>query len=88
MTRRIFRYEVPIDGKTHEIRLASDPVFIFCRSLLTIEFWVIDRSDGPERSRFFTVIGTGSDMPPNGTYVGTAVAPDGAYVWHLIEEGL
>ena len=86
MSERIFRYEVPVDDEVHEIRLSGDPVAVFCREHGVVEFWAtVAHKDADGRARLFTVVGTGHSFPSFGKYIGTAVAPGGYLVWHLIE---
>lgn len=85
--RRIFRYEVPVDDMVHEIHGAGTPLAVGCRDPRVVEFWAINDSDVLPMPRFFTVVGTGHSLDrlrcPR--HRGTAVAPGGALVWHLIE---
>ena len=81
----IFRYEVLVDGGTHEI-WCSAPLFVASRSHRDIvEFWACP--DGPDAQlRRFTVVGTGHPLPAAAhVYRGTAIADGGALVWHLLE---
>lgn len=86
MTNRIFRYEVPVDGRWHIV--TSGPVLhVGCRDEDFVEFW----ADAPEEgvvaeTRHFRVFGTGHPMPDGLVYVGTAVAPGDRYVWHLVSD--
>lgn len=81
--RRIFRYEVPVNGSIY--RHAAGPIHaVGCRELEVVEFWALADPDAPKRS--FIVVGTGHPLPDGVVHVhGAAVAPGGQLVWHLIE---
>lgn len=82
----IFRYEVPVDDAVHEHWLSPGPVLaVGCRDRTVVEFWTVYDPDTAGNARRFLVVGTGHPLPRRWTYVGTAVAPGGALVWHLIE---
>lgn len=86
MASYIYRYEVPVDGKDHEFVLHGSPLHVGCRDYDRVEFWAVYRdgsSDGPLRR--FQVVGTGHELPKGARYIGTAPAPGGTLVWHLIE---
>lgn len=88
MTVRIFRYEVPVDYKPHNFQLHGDPLAVGCRDLGVVEFWAAHHDGHSGRLRSFVVVGTGQALPQTGpgrSHWGTAVAPGGALVWHLIE---
>jgi hypothetical protein len=86
MTRRIFRYEVPVDDQPHSFVLTTMPMSVGCRDPRIVEFWAINNDADEGRSRTFIVVGTGHPLPERirGQW-GTAVAPGGQLVWHLIE---
>lgn len=87
MTQRIFRYEVPVDDRWHVIR-SGQPLHVACRQLDTVEFWAVS-SDDPNvhiEERHFRVYGTGHPAPDELAYVGTAIAPGGHLVWHLMAD--
>lgn len=81
----IHRFEVPVDGEWHTIRLTGGPIFVACREIHVVEFWA--RSADPKFSvdRIFRVFGTGHAITNPARYVGTAIAPGGRLVWHLME---
>lgn len=86
MTARIYRYRVPVDDQVHTVELNGTPCHVGCRDASEVEFWAIHRDGVQLRSRQFTVVGTGHPMPPDPCRLwGTAVAPGGHYVWHLVE---
>lgn len=101
LATRIYRYEVPVDDQVHEFRLHGSPLSVGCRKADVVEFWAVHLDDdemqrvlSPGREmppRRFRVVGTGHPIPERmplhdgWRYIGTAVAPGGALVWHLIE---
>ena len=84
MTGQIFRYEVPVDDRWHEIAGCGTPLHVDCRDPWTVEFWAWQREDLPARR--FRVFGTGQLIPDGTHYRGTTIAPGGQLVWHLIEQ--
>jgi hypothetical protein len=85
VTDVIYRYEVPVDDGAHPIALPGRIVHVGCRDPRVVEFWAL-HSAVPARERFFTVVGTGHPVPEGfTTHIGTAVAPGGQLVWHLLE---
>ena len=69
----------------HEFVLTGDVLAVGCRNVEPMEFWVIELSSTVRRTCRFLVVGTGHPLPPGAKYVGTAVAPGGGLVWHLME---
>jgi len=87
MSARIFRYEVPVDDQWHEVKLLGNPLAVGCREVAVVEFWARAYDDGSVGyRRRFMVVGTGHPFPSHLRYWGTAVAPGGSLVWHLLEE--
>lgn len=85
---RIFRHEVPVDDRAHVFELHGDPLAVACRRTNTVEFWALHDDDGPGLKRWFRVAGTGQPVEPRRgrrLHWGTAVAPGGQLVWHLVE---
>ena len=81
---RILRYEVPVDGKWHLLTGHSEPLHVECRNKDIVEFWAWEL-DGPDVTpTAYSVFGTGHPVNEPCSYVGTAVAPGGYYVWHLM----
>lgn len=87
MSASIFRYEVPVDDQWHEVALRGDVLAVGCRVPTVVEFWARYSDDSPAVFRRFLVVGTGHPLPDNARYHGTAVAPGGHLVWHLLEAG-
>lgn len=82
--QRIIRWVVPVDDQPHAFPMNGAIVHVASRSVDTVTFWTID-SGGPKRDRTFQVVGTGQPFAEHWKYVGTALAADGALVWHLME---
>lgn len=83
MADAIYRYEVPVDDRWHEIGGCGTPLHIDCRDPRIVEFWAWRREDLP--ARHFRVYGTGHPIPDGAKYHGTTIAPGGHLVWHLLE---
>lgn len=83
MPGRIFRFEVPVDDRWHEITGCSTPLHVGCRDPRVVEFWAWQRDDLP--ARHLRVYGTGHPIPDGTHYRGTATAPGGGLIWHLVE---
>ncbi|WP_435610065.1 DUF7352 domain-containing protein [Streptomyces sp. C10-9-1] len=83
MSGQIFRYEVPVDDQWHAVPGCSTPLHVACRDLRVVEFWAWARPDLPDRE--LRVFGTGHAVPDVAEYRGTALAPGGQLVWHLLE---
>ena len=82
--KRVLRYTVPVDGGAHYFDLSGAVVHVACRQPDAVELWAVE-SGGPTVKREFTVVGTGHPYPDHWKHVGTALAADGALVWHLME---
>lgn len=88
MSASIFRYEVPVDDQWHEFALRGDVLAVGCRVPTVVEFWARHDDDEPPTVRRLAVVGTGHPLPDGvGRHHGTAVAPGGHLVWHLLEAG-
>lgn len=84
-TRAIFRYEVPVDDEFHHFDLSGEIVAVGCRQAGAVEFWAYRLEGGETVNVGLIVVGTGHELPPYTHHVGTAVAPGGSLVWHLME---
>lgn len=84
MADTIWRYEIPVDDRWHPLQLSGEILHVDCRNMRTIEVWAL-HTDEPAETRSFRVYGTGQPMPDNLDHVGTALAPGGQLVWHLME---
>jgi hypothetical protein len=81
----IHRFEVPVDGQWHWIGGCSTPRYVACRRTDVVEFWAWVIPSMPERP--YRVYGTGEPIEDVTDYIyqGTAIAPGGQLVWHLIQ---
>jgi hypothetical protein len=84
LRQTIYRYEVPVDDRWHPLQLSGRIVHVDCRNARAVEVWAL-HSGGPVVTRSFRVYGTGHELPPDVQHVGTAIAPGGQLVWHLVE---
>jgi hypothetical protein len=82
--RAILRVSIPVDARWHTVELGGPIVHVATRELHEVEVWFLNDPQVEPISRRFTVVGTGHDTQ-GGTHVGTAIAPGGALVWHLVE---
>lgn len=88
MTYRIYRYEVPVDDRWHT-HTCGPPLHVACRHAGVVEFWA--QPLDPDADEFvdeqrFRVYGTGHDIPEEALHAGTALAPGGQLVWHLVTD--
>jgi hypothetical protein len=87
--RTVYRFEVPVDDKTHEFELSpqgkwADISKVENVRIDRIEFWAELDLDNLVTRRF-QVIGTGHLAPEDGWYIGTAPRNPAGLVWHLYE---
>lgn len=80
----IYRYEVPVDDRWHPLQLSGEVLHVDCRNARVVELWAMHH-EGPKAVRSFRVYGTGHPLPDGVDYIGTAIAPGGQLVWHLVE---
>lgn len=93
-TARMLRYEVPVDDQWHTIDVPAMTRIqhLASRNPQVVEFWAeqwepLEGEEPLTRPRTFRVYGTGHPYDPrNLDYKGTALAADGALVWHLFEQ--
>lgn len=83
--KTIHRYEVPVDGQWHEHKLTGHILHVECRNIDVIEFWAHHIEGNPAETVQLRVYGTGHDIPIASVYCGTAIAPGGQLVWHLVQ---
>jgi hypothetical protein len=84
-TTRILRIEVPVDDEWHIARVPSTPILhVNCRQANLVEFWIREAETSAEGVTAFRVYGTGQPTPASARYEGTAIAPGGRLVWHLL----
>lgn len=87
MTRRIWKYEVPVDDAWHKHYLPKPAKIVHVATqpggfpgYHTVTFWAeVDPDSRFTVRRSFRVYGTGQDV--SGRHIGTAF--DGPFVWHL-----
>ena len=84
MADAIYRYEVPVDDRWHPLQLSGRIVHVGCRNMHAVEVWAL-ATDSPTVTRSVRVYGTGQPLPPDVQHRGTAIAPGGQLVRHLIE---
>lgn len=80
----IYRHEVPVDDRWHPLQLSGEILHVGCRNMHVVEVWA-RHTDDPVVTRSFRVYGTGQPLPPDIQHIGTAIAPGGQLVWHLME---
>lgn len=90
MTRRIFKYRIPIDDQHHDIP-PGDIVHVGHQpgdsEAVMVWAWHEDAPTGDTRVRRVLVVGTGHEVPWWANhYHGTAIDPLGL-VWHLVGPG-
>lgn len=86
-TAQILRYEVPVDDRWHTIILPGPIVHVATRRPEVVEVWATTDGFGSQEHEM-RVYGTGHPYPVGDVHhVGTAIAADGALVWHLIQRG-
>lgn len=79
---RVLRYEIPVDDQVHHLVLCGPTLHVATRHMDTVEMWCQD--EGLARQVALTVVGTGHPWPDGAFYLGTAIVPGGALVWHLL----
>lgn len=81
--KRIYRYEVPVDDRWHDVPCAWPVLAVGCRREDAVEFWA-HPAQGDTPAHRLRVYGTGHPIDDDTQYVGTAVTPGGDLVWHLM----
>lgn len=51
-----------------------------------VYLWALVDRDAPQHMRNLGYFATGEEIPDGVNYVGTAIASNGAFVWHVFEE--
>ena len=82
--RAMFRYVVPVDDGSYEVRLTGEPFKVAAADVDRIEFWAEHDDDAGESDRWFRAFGTGQPLPPGARWIGTCNRISGL-VWHLYE---
>ncbi|WP_030188056.1 DUF7352 domain-containing protein [Streptomyces violaceorubidus] len=88
----IHRTELPIDDRPHGIDLTGEILHTAVRRPGAVDVWYQPRPDSMEpMRRSFQIVGTGQPIPTHlgfdviGSHRGTAISPDGQWVWHVLE---
>lgn len=88
----IHRAELPIDDRPHGIDLTGEILHTASRRPGALDVWYQARPAGMDpMRRSFQIVGTGQPIPAHlglylhSTHAGTAITPDGALVWHVLE---
>ena len=79
---RVLKWTVPVDDQWHPIG-AGDVVHVACQmdGPFSVQVWTLEADNLEMRSA--CVFGTGQPLPDRVTHLGTALANQGALVWHL-----
>jgi len=89
MSRRMFRYSVPIDDEPHAFSLTGQPVAVAAREhgnfYTEAEFWAEHDDSVSTASRYVQVFGTGHPLPDDARWIGTCPRTADGLVWHLYE---
>jgi hypothetical protein len=90
MTVRMYRYEIRVDDREQTLRLKGEIRHVALKpdTIDLVEIWAEHDYLTPESVRTFRVFGTGHEIPPGLTYVGTtgrAYGYPSGFVWHLYE---
>lgn len=98
MSRRVFRYVVPVDDQPHAFYLVSNVRVLHVAAQAftaetvssdsnhAVEFWVEDYGgDLLTIRRTFQVFGTGQPLPDGAQWRGTCDRLPSGLVWHLYE---
>jgi len=93
MTRRVFRYVVPVDDRSHAIKVGTIrhvaanryPTAPGEEPTHVVEFWAEDSGSQDAPERHFQVYGTGHELPGDARWKGTCDRTDDGLVWHLFE---
>lgn len=87
MTRRIWKYEVPVGGKRVLVMPKGAKILrVGSASTETgVTFWADVDDHGEVEARVFIVHGTGHEIPRDHMYVGTVPLAEYGLVWHLFE---
>lgn len=84
----IHRAELPINDRPHGIDLTGDILHAAVRRPGTVDVWYLARRDQSieHMRRSFQIVATGQPIPAHlYRHHATTVTPDGALVWHVLE---
>lgn len=85
----IYRYEIPVDDRWHDLEMTGDIVHIDARTLEVVEVWAFANAYSPV-VRELRVFGTGQPIPAGYSgaplrHLGTALVRNTGLVWHLMQ---
>ena len=88
-TRKVYKY--PLEGADQCHLSATVPegakiIHVGMQGGVFVIWCVVNPNTIVEDCLYFTVVGTGFDVPPDGVHVGTMF--EGPFVWHLFQEEL
>jgi len=88
MSRRILKWDVPVDDREHEI--GGGPVVHVASQygkIDEVQVWTHEAAAGTPQfvTRGVRIYGTGQVLPEQSNPIGSAVVADGALVWHVVE---
>lgn len=81
--KRVLKWNIPADDRDHPIG-GGQVLHVACQGdRALVQVWTLEtEDDGPYRA--VRIFGTGQPVPDHaGPYLGTALAADGALVWHV-----
>lgn len=92
--RKIYKYEIPVDDRWHDILLTGPIVHVAALSGEAVTCWAIHDSEATPSAIALQVFGTGHQIEGRDgcemSYIGTGIVPTGPYifgaglVWHLV----
>jgi hypothetical protein len=83
--RAVLKWDVPVDDTTHRIG-GGQIVHVGCQYASdVVTVWTVEPRRGATTRRRVQVFNTGHPLPYFAEHVGTAMAANGALVWHLFE---
>ncbi len=85
MSKRVLKWNVPVDDRPHPTG-AGKVLYVQCQyGPDSVQVWTEESELTAGAERQVQVFGTGHQVPFDAIYLGTAVAMDGALVWHLYD---
>lgn len=88
MSRRIFKYEVEYGETAIELPIGAELLHAGTQRFGECEgvfLWALVDPEAPVARRDIGYFATGDYIPEGAEYVGTAITPDTAFVWHVYE---
>jgi hypothetical protein len=84
--RAVYRTRIPVDDAAHDLVLTGPILHVATRELTAVEVWHLHDDTVPSSTTRVRVFGTGHPLSSDaGVWVGTAIVPGGAVVWHLFK---